>query len=694
MFGQGFNYGFLVGESCLTDTTDIFGDSSGVALWSLDYDASETGGNFDGSILGNVEFGKAGKINWGIQPQGANATDCIELPSISALPTTSNLNNFAISMWIKSNATDLNASTGSNALFVNFDGSYQYIGFGGNINGNFPTGKIFYYTYGGSGSHNNWIITPSSYANDQWHHLIVTDIYNGSTRDRKIYVDNTLIVSDSVDKNFFSGSSGPFIGGTDGNNAACKAHIDQVRIFNRDLTTAERTTLYQEATCVYTGTTQSHLFGCVANYNLDSDAKESMGVTAYDGTETNITYEFGRFGAAAKFPGLASSYITTGLTSLGSNFSLSFWFNPDFIDGSSGYRTPLGKYFSGSGNAELLLTFQDNGNIASYVYYGGTSSYVENIHSTTVSNGNWYHYCLTWEDGVALKTYINNVAVTTTTTQNKSSNTVPLYIGAIDSRGAGGGSSWNPYAWSGLIDQVRFFNSTLTNSNVDYLFNNEKQTYITKNASNPFGDSSELAFYKMENNAADSTGSNTGTVSGTTFTTTDALFGTYSASFDGSNDSIQINAFTGFTNYNFTLSIWIKTTDTLSYITSFRDPMYITFGPGLYSGGTIGMGIYDGTNPYFINNTAMQGINDGEWHHIVMTHDGINLKGYIDGSIIATVSTGTTTQSPFGTNTNRIGVRGDGNTAAAYNGLVDQLRLFNRALEGDEVFKLYAEVIN
>jgi len=245
---------FVSAVDCPTETVDIFGDSSGIALWSLDSDASETGGNFNGTVLGNVTFGVSGHINNAAQPQGANATDCIQLPAnlSASLPTTSNLKNFAISMWVKSNATDLNAATGSNGLFINQNGSYQFIGFGGNINGNFPTGRLFYYTFGGGSFHNSWIITPSSYADDQWHNLVVTDTYLNTTalRTRRIYVDNTLIVSDSVDKYFYSlTSTTPFIGGSNANNAGCKANIDQVRIFNRDLTTAERTTLYQETAC-------------------------------------------------------------------------------------------------------------------------------------------------------------------------------------------------------------------------------------------------------------------------------------------------------------------------------------------------------------------------------------------------------------------------------------------------------------
>ena len=43
MFGQAFNSGFFK-VPCFTDTTDIFKDRSGVALYTLDYDASDSGG--------------------------------------------------------------------------------------------------------------------------------------------------------------------------------------------------------------------------------------------------------------------------------------------------------------------------------------------------------------------------------------------------------------------------------------------------------------------------------------------------------------------------------------------------------------------------------------------------------------------------------------------------------------------------
>ena len=461
-------------------TTDIAYPIANTAYYKLDNnskDLSRTSGKFNEGAIFN------------------GSSSAITLPPIAGLPTNSNnTNNFTFSCWVKSTTTRLNNGGGSNPIFQNNVGSYQFIGFGGNDNGNFPTGKLFYYTYGGSGQHNSWIITPNTYDNGQWHHLVVTDKYNsaGNNRTRTLYVDGAQIVQDTVDKNFLNSTeTNHTLGDSTGTgNRHADIDLDQVRIFNKAVSPSEVTTLYNE-TKNTTGTLQ--ILGdtsCIATYQLDGNSTDLSGnyngtdtdvKYAYDGTESNIEYRFGKYGQAAKFPALASSYIDTGIKSLGSDFSLSFWFNPDYIDGSSGYRNPLGKYWAGSGNAELLLTFNDNGTIATYVYYGsGYSNSVSSTHPNTVSNGNWYHYCITWQNGVQLKTYLNNVSATTTTSASKNSNTVPLYIGAIDNRGAGGGSSWNSYAWSGLIDQVRVYNTALTDNQVTKLYN-EKPEVDTSN---------------------------------------------------------------------------------------------------------------------------------------------------------------------------------------------------------------------
>jgi hypothetical protein len=89
MFGQGFNYGFLGDPPCFTDTTDIFKDNSGVALYTLDYDASDSG-NATG------KFGEAAIFN--------GSSSVVTINSLFDFSSS-----FSISMWF--NADTLPSGT-------------------------------------------------------------------------------------------------------------------------------------------------------------------------------------------------------------------------------------------------------------------------------------------------------------------------------------------------------------------------------------------------------------------------------------------------------------------------------------------------------------------------------------------------------------------------------------------------------
>ena len=398
----------------------------------------------------------------------------------------------------------------------------------------------------------------------------------------------------------------------------------------------------------------------VALYSLDYDASDAGGAS-------------GKFGEAAIFNGTSSSIVVPNNILSTNDHSISMWFN---LNDTAGIQTAIEFDYE---NRIIFRPVSSDSNKANI----GSSGWFN--HGLSFSTGQWYHLVITFSAGNPFKIYINGVLSYTGGNSNINALSNDNIIGAGNSSGGNG--------LDGKIDQVRIFNTALTQSQVTQLYQENDSTVGT----HLFGC---IANYNLDGSAKESMGTTAydGTETDITYrydgTPTDVDFGVggksnYGARFNGSSSNIQINKFSEFTNYNFTLSVWIKTTDTSAYITSFRDPMYITLGTGLYTGGTHGMGIYDGSNSYFINNAAMQGINDGNWHHIVMTHDGTNLKGYIDGSLIGTVSTGTTTQFSGGTNYNRIGVRADGNTAAAYDGDIDQLRIFNKAISAAEVGKLY-----
>ena len=675
-----------VTPSCTTDTTDIFDDSSGIALYSLDYDAStapDATTDYSGTAS-NVEFGTDGHINWGARFNGSGSK--ISLPSGSFQYTI-----LSVSAWI-------NVSNTSSTRTI-----IETYGYSGSSKGwllRVISGKLQFDGYNGDPA-STTLISNESIPLNTWTHVAV--VFSANTKG-ELYINGSEVTyaTQTVGTVGFISNEAVNIGALQGTNIAAQDYfigsIDQVRIFNRALLTDnsgvnEIDTLYSETACVYTGTTQSHLFGCTANYNLDGDAKESMGVASYDGTESNITYEFGRFGTAAVLNG-SSSLVTITDGGIGNNgtarvsFSVSLWIKTTASNQSaiiSDFGTNYGFYIqmesSSSGGAGKL-------SIANY--YSGGLNY-RTAGTVAINDGNWHHLVLVNKTSDnTQKLYLDGNTTPaishSLSTGTKTANAIQVgyYDGYVGT-----------YNFDGNIDQIRLFSSAVTTTQVEGLFNDEKQAYITKSASDPFGDSSEVAFYKMENNSNDSTGSNNGSDTSMTYSTSDALFDSYSAVFDGSS-SIITTSLNKSSYSSLSYSVWIKTSSTSQQriidassgnsqnrqclFTRFdgsKGIRYISIGDDFYDTGNL--------------NTLL-----GDWFHVVVTDGGgddVNL--YINGELVTftkVLSNGgylNPSNTLFGAGrktTNDIG--------NYFSGDLDQIRIFNRALEGDEVFKLYAEVIN
>jgi hypothetical protein len=84
--------------------------------------------------------------------------------------------------------------------------------------------------------------------------------------------------------------------------------------------------------------------------------------------------------------------------------------------------------------------------------------------------------------------------------------------------------------------------------------------------------------------------------------------------------------------------------------------------------------------------TSARPVNDGRWHHLVATFDGANRRLYLDG-----VPQGT---APLATNTvlnTYLFIGGPIQSVVAFfNGTIDELRIYNRALSAQEVAQLFS----
>ena len=194
-----------------------------------------------------------------------------------------------------------------------------------------------------------------------------------------------------------------------------------------------------------------------------------------------------------------------------------------------------------------------------------------------------------------------------------------------------------------------------------------------------------VAYYPFNGNANDASGNgNNGTVNGAVLTQ-DRLGASNSAySFNGSNSTITFASPPLTQVDNWTLSAWVNPAS-LNQLGMAVEVGYdnSSWGDG-YGFGFALDSEWTGLFSYlaFIRSGySMPATN--RWYHVVMLRDTGTTKFYVD----ATQTANTYTATPFTPSGFTIGAA---NGAYFFNGQVDEVRLYNRALSSNEVAQLYA----
>jgi hypothetical protein len=229
--------GVMVDESIdNTAIHEVFGDGSAVATYNLDGNTNDLGGSYNGTAT-NVTYGTGKYGQSAVFNGGSYITRDKAFFPIGAL---------SISMWFKTTATAYQILLSTNGLTTNGDGiGVGFIGSGSSDIGVMNNGA--------------WLARVQSaltdWDNGDWHHIVITWTNTTEADGLKIYIDNgaptTATASGTVTSNdeFYIGRRG---GGSYFNGS-----IDQVRIFNRALTQAEVTALYNEQSTKFTATVTS-----------------------------------------------------------------------------------------------------------------------------------------------------------------------------------------------------------------------------------------------------------------------------------------------------------------------------------------------------------------------------------------------------------------------------------------------------
>ena len=142
-----------------------------------------------------------------------------------------------------------------------------------------------------------------------------------------------------------------------------------------------------------------------------------------------------------------------------------------------------------------------------------------------------------------------------------------------------------------------------------------------------------------------------------------------------------------------TMAAWVRTTDDIGGIFGTMNPTSPFNGYMLIVGADASgrASYWPGNFPAFSWAFSDSTVNDGNWHHIVVTHSGTSATFYIDGNEDGTTTGIGARQNNSSSGTPLIIGRLPFAGAASINGDIDEIFLYRKALSTKEIKQLYAE---
>lgn len=480
--------------------------------------------------------------------------------------------------------------------------------------------------------------------------------------------------------------------------------LDDVRIYNGVLSDQEIQSLYHEG-----GWPKALQPGLVAYYPFNGNASDSSGY-GFNGTVIGATPVVDRFGnpnRAYSFDGLTSTIrcgdiLDTVFSDSVAKFSVSGWAESRAYGSfQTGGGFIIGKNAGGTYGPYQWSVSHVGGLLVGGVFSDTAQhNYVEL--ACPMATNQWFHFVLVFDGSLPemqrVKLYVNgktsattvyqHVGTLGTTTANSAQN---LTIGATHAPN-NPGSAGNFY--NGNIDDIRIYNFALDSTSVQSLYHEGGwPKTITPGL---------VAYYPFNGNANDSSGNGyNGTVSGASLTTN--RFGVSNSAYHFSGGaSISIPELFPDTVLAFTFAAWVKK-DSMDYnaheilykgldqgeaslgITKTSNGTLIGFGVNLETG------VYGAQNWYSIN--APDTLKAKTYYFLVGRYVmGQKIDFFINGTLIGSTPVPSSTLAKWpGQSYSAIGVQPQFPTTTYWNGVIDDIRVYNRALDSATIQSLYHE---
>ena len=437
------------------------------------------------------------------------------------------------------------------------------------------------------------------------------------------------------------------------------------------------------------------------------------GITGYSwfSVPPSITGDAVSGSYAVQYSGSGWQNVPTNLVDvLASSFSVSLWLKTSDTPGDDSDSANFGAGIFAA-NADQVIPMAQTGSKLAFLTGGGVP---DTLHSSTsINDGSYVHVVVTRNQATGeKKIYVNGTldASDYGATGILSTSSDPnLYLGMNADLYAG---------FNGVVDEVQLYSGVLSTNEVMQLYNNPGTTIPDATASNPNGVAAHYDFDEGTVLAPDVSGNGNDIVHAGNFDGNDpvidpdAIAGAGSVSFDGGGYLTAPGGLLPTLARSFSISVWVKTTQNYVSDPFFFDASGIVSAdiPGGYND-LIPIGMDEYGEVVFNTGNTNQGyddemysyatVNDGAWHHIVVTRDQTtgDKSIYIDGVLDAGSPESGTTNLLNDPVLLTIGALADASNSDpaspdytgdnGYEGLLDDVQVYPRALSADEVNYLY-----
>ncbi|KAH8065100.1 hypothetical protein JL722_2004 [Aureococcus anophagefferens] len=424
----------------------------------------------------------------------------------------------------------------------------------------------------------------------------------------------------------------------------------------------------------------------VAHYSFDDGTAAEDSDSSLDGTISGATATTGQYGigGALSFDGTDDyvefpSAVTADI--LGSSArTVCLWARLE----EWGSGTLFSYDSNDSGGRFSAQTESTSGEFKLNGY--GSSYDIKNIAISGSDDGDWHHYCHTY-DGTDWVVYFDGTVVHTETMALNTGSDNSLTLGVRY-------SGYYTGYFDGSIDEVYVYSSALDETSIQVLYAAVTAAPTVTPLPTHVSHSTLVAYYSFDDGTAaeDSDSSLDGTISGATATT--GQYGVGGAlSFDGTDDYVEFpSAVTAdiLGSAARTVCLWARLeewgTGTLFSYDSNESGERFGFMTESTAGEFILLGYGSG---YDSRDIAASGSDDGDWHQYCHTYDGTDWVFYFDGTVVHTETVALDTGSD---NSLTLGVRNSGGLSGYLDGSIDEVYVYSSALDAASIQVLYAAV--